>query len=148
MSHGPYFVYILASLSRRLYTGVTSNLPGRTWQHREHVDPRSHTARYRITRLVYYEAHADIRVAIAREKQIKSWRREKKIRLIESINAGWLDLGLDLVTSDAPEVPRRRRCAPLARDDEQGSKRAGASTASSGRRRQGVQRIQSGPPDS
>jgi putative endonuclease len=148
MSHGPYFVYILASLSRRLYTGVTSDLPGRTWKHRNHFYPGAHTARYRITRLVYYEAHTDIRAAIAREKQIKSWRREKKIRLIESMNAGWLDLGLDLVSSDAPEVPRRRRCAPLARDDKQGSKRAGASTAGPGRRRRGVQRIRSSPPDS
>jgi len=87
-----FYVYILSSLSRRLYTGVTNDLRRRLWEHRE-GSPGSHTARYRITRLVYFEATCDIRGAIAREKQIKSWTREKRLRLIEESNPGWLDLG-------------------------------------------------------
>jgi putative endonuclease len=99
---GRYAVYILASLSRALYVGVTNDLSRRLFEHKRHLNPRSHTAHYRITRLVHVEAFDDVRAAIAREKQIKSWRREKKVRLIESLNAGWHDLGLDLLPPDAP----------------------------------------------
>ena len=102
LSFGRYFVYIMASLSRRIYTGVTSDLPGRVYQHKHHLDPRSHTARYNITRLVYYEAFDSIDAAIAREKQIKGWGRDRRLRLVESMNTGWLDLGADLVHGDAP----------------------------------------------
>ena len=101
-----YYVYILASLSRRIYTGVTSDLPRRVMQHRRHDAPGSHTARYRITRLVYFEACENPWAAIAREKQIKGWGRERRLRLIESANPGWVDLGVDLVPGDAPQVPR------------------------------------------
>jgi putative endonuclease len=90
-----YYVYILSSLSRRLYTGVTNDLHRRLKEHRS-GSPGSHTTRYRITRLVYFEATGDIRTAIAREKEIKSWTREKRLRLIEASNGGWLDLGADL----------------------------------------------------
>lgn len=86
-----YFVYIMASKSRTLYTGVTSNLERRVLQHR---DKRfeGFTARYNANRLVYFERFGDVRVAIGREKQIKAWGRMKKIRLIKSANRDWKDL--------------------------------------------------------
>jgi putative endonuclease len=89
-----FYVYILASFSRRLYTGVTNDLRRRLREHRA-GSPGSHTHRYRVNRLVYFETHSDIRVAIAREKEIKDWTREKRMQLIEERNAGWLDLGAD-----------------------------------------------------
>ena len=96
-----FFVYILASLSRRLYVGITNDLLRRLLEHREKLFPSSHTARYDITRLVYFESCNDPWAAIAREKEIKQWKRERKLRLIESVNSGWLDLGLDLLPRDA-----------------------------------------------
>jgi len=87
-----FYVYILSSISRRLYTGVTNDLRRRLRQHRTGY-PGSHTHRYRIHRLVYFETTGDIRRAIAREKEIKAWGREKRLQLIEEHNAGWLDLG-------------------------------------------------------
>lgn len=96
-----FYVYILASLSRRLYVGVTSHLVRRLYEHRSGCDPDAFTTRYRVTRLVYVETCTDPYAAIAREKQIKSWRREKRMRLIETMNAGWLDLGDDLLGREA-----------------------------------------------
>jgi putative endonuclease len=89
-----YFVYIMASKSRTLYTGVTSNLERRVLQHRGKVFG-GFTAKYNINRLVHFEQFGDIRVAIAREKQIKSWGRMKKVALIESANRDWKDLSAD-----------------------------------------------------
>lgn len=86
-----YFVYVLSSKSRALYIGVTSDLLRRIHQHRMQV-PRSHTARYRIHRLVYFETTQDVHAAIQREKTLKAFRREKKIRLIEAANPCWEDL--------------------------------------------------------
>ncbi len=86
-----YFVYILTNRSRTLYTGVTNHLERRVWQHKQGAVP-GFTSKYRIDRLVYFESFRDIRVAIRREKQIKGWRREKKIALITSKNPGWKDL--------------------------------------------------------
>ena len=86
-----YCIYILASRSRSLYTGVTGNLEHRMFEHREGLVP-GFTTRYRIFRLVHFESFGDIRDAIAREKEIKAWRREKKIRLIETHNPTWEDL--------------------------------------------------------
>lgn len=86
-----HYVYIMASLSKVLYVGVTANLRERAWQHRSKASP-GFTARYNINRLVYYERAPDARSAIAREKQVKSWRREKKVSLIESANPEWDDL--------------------------------------------------------
>jgi putative endonuclease len=85
-----YFVYILASRSRRLYIGVTNNLMLRLWQHR--AQRVEFTARYRITSLVHVDTTGDVRSAIAREKELKGWRREKKIELIERDNPAWRDL--------------------------------------------------------
>ena len=99
-----FTVYILASLSRRLYIGVTNDLECRIIQHRAgRAD--AFTARYRITRLVYFEQTSDVRAAIAREKQLKGWRREKKLALIESVNAGWLDLAPTLCHPERSEGP-------------------------------------------
>ena len=89
-----YFVYILASRSRNLYTGVTNNLQRRMVEHRDGLVP-GFTARYRIFRLVHFEMFGDIRSAIAREKEIKAWRREKKVALIEGTNPAWNDLAAD-----------------------------------------------------
>jgi putative endonuclease len=89
-----YYVYIMASHSRVLYTGVTNNLTRRVHEHKEGANP-GFTSRYRITCLVYFEEFGDIRDAIAREKEIKGWKRSRKISLIEKSNAGWKDLAND-----------------------------------------------------
>jgi putative endonuclease len=95
MSQEPIrYVYIVASQSRVLYTGITSDLRRRVYQHKHGLIP-GFTHQYRVHRLVYFESTSHIRAAIERERQIKSWRREKKLRLIESVNAGWLDLSAD-----------------------------------------------------
>jgi len=86
-----YCVYILASRSRTLYTGVTNNIRKRIQQHREGRVP-GFTSQYRVHRLVHYETFGDIKAAIAREKEIKGWRREKKVALIEESNPTWDDL--------------------------------------------------------
>ena len=85
-----YAVYILASRSRNLYTGMTGDLQKRMAEHRCGL-VRGFTTRYRVFRLVYLEQFGDVRDAIAREKEIKAWRRQKKIRLIEKDNATWAD---------------------------------------------------------
>ena len=91
MRHRLYYVYILSSHSRVIYVGVTSDLRKRVYQHRRRLIT-GFTKNYAVTDLVYFESVADVRSAIAREKEIKGWRREKKLRLIESTNTGWLDL--------------------------------------------------------
>ena len=78
-----YCVYIMASASRTLYTGVTNNLERRVSEHQRKLIP-GFTSQYNINRLVHYEVFGDIRAAIAREKQIMGWRRTKKVALIES----------------------------------------------------------------
>lgn len=84
-------IYILASLSRRLYIGVTSNLPKRLHEHRMGINS-DFPKRYRINRLVHYEVFDRVIDATSREKELKGWRREKKTALIELTNAGWIDL--------------------------------------------------------
>ena len=86
-----YYVYILASLSGVLYVGVTNNLERRVVQHKTKTGAQF-TAKYNVNRLVYFEETNDVRAAIGREKQLKSWRREKKVALIMSANPGWDDL--------------------------------------------------------
>jgi putative endonuclease len=86
-----FYVYILASHSRALYTGVTRDLLRRVHRHREGLIP-GFTRRYHVTRLVYFEETSEARSAFARERQIKGWSRLKKIHLVESVNCGWLDL--------------------------------------------------------
>jgi len=86
-----YYVYIMASRSRVLYTGVTNDLARRVNEHKLGLVP-GFTSRYRVTRLVYFEEFTDIRDAIAREKQVKDWTRGRRIRLIEDHNPTWEDL--------------------------------------------------------
>ena len=85
-----YYVYIMASRSRTLYIGVTNDLRVRVLQHRQLV-PGSFTARYNITRLVYFERFQYINSAIAREKTLKDWNRARKIALIAAANPTWED---------------------------------------------------------
>ena len=87
-----YCVYMLAS-SRygTLYTGVTSDLVKRAWQHREKLVD-GFTKEYDVKKLVWYEIHEDVLLAITREKQIKKWNRAWKIRLIQEHNPRWDDL--------------------------------------------------------
>ena len=88
-----YFVYILSNATNTtIYTGVTNDLERRLWEHKNHVDPDSFTTRYNVTKLVHYEITPDVRAAIEREKQIKSWRRQKKNELISRSNPEWKDL--------------------------------------------------------
>ena len=88
----PYHVYMLASRRNgTLYIGVTSDLAGRIWEHKNNVLD-GFTKRYGVHILVWYEEQNDIDVAIAREKQLKGWNRAWKLRLIEKDNSGWNDL--------------------------------------------------------
>ena len=86
-----YYVYILTSRSRTLYVGVTNNIKRRIWEHKQ-GEVQGFSRRYHIDNLVYVEAFGDVNAAIAREKQIKRWRREKKLRLIAGDNPEWRDL--------------------------------------------------------
>jgi putative endonuclease len=81
----------MSSRSKTLYVGGTNNLERRVYEHKSGL-VRSFTSRYRIDRLVYYEDYPDARAALAREKQIKAWRRQKKIDLIEALNPEWDDI--------------------------------------------------------
>ena len=86
-----YFVYMLANKMRRLYVGMTNDLERRVWEHRTKT-AEGFTSRYNIDRLVWYESTGQVMDAIEREKEIKGWRREKKIALIETDNPRWVDL--------------------------------------------------------
>ncbi|HEX9749874.1 MAG TPA: GIY-YIG nuclease family protein [candidate division Zixibacteria bacterium] len=87
----PYWVYIMTNISGTLYTGVTNDLTRRLHQHRTGSGSRF-ASQYHIDKLVYCEETGNVLDAIAREKEIKSWRREKKVRLINSVNPKWEDL--------------------------------------------------------
>ena len=80
-----YYVYIMTNNSKTLYIGITSNLHRRVYEHKQKL-ANGFTKKYNINTLVYYEITNDVNAAIAREKQIKRWRREKKIKLIEDFN--------------------------------------------------------------
>jgi len=108
-------VYILASgFHGTLYTGVTSQLPGRIWQHREEV-ARGFTARYGVKRLVWFEVHETMESAIAREKSIKRWRRDWKVAMVERDNPTWRDLAEDL---GFESLISKRWIPAQGRDDE------------------------------
>ena len=87
-----YYVYIMANVRNTvLYTGVTNDLVRRVYEHKEHLVD-GFTKKYRIAKLVYYEVFEDMENAILREKQIKGGSREKKLKLINSVNKKWRDL--------------------------------------------------------
>jgi putative endonuclease len=89
-----YYVYIMGSKTGTLYVGTTSDIKRRVYEHKSHLLP-GFTDKYNIERLLYFEAIGDPASAINREKQIKAWRREKKVALIDSINPSWEDLSED-----------------------------------------------------
>ena len=89
-----YSVYILTNKSGTLYVGVTNDLERRMFEHKNSLN-EGFTKKYKINRLMYYESFNDIHEAIYREKQIKGWRRDKKIALIEEDNPTWQDLSAD-----------------------------------------------------
>ncbi len=89
-----YHVYILASPTGVLYTGITNYLERRTMEHKQNLVP-GFTSKYSVHRLVYFEPFNEVRAAIAREKQIKRWRREKKLALVCSANPKFRDLSAD-----------------------------------------------------
>jgi putative endonuclease len=91
-----YYAYIMTSISGILYIGVTYNLARRVFEHKSEV-VKGFTSRYKIKQLVYYEASENIEPAIQREKQIKGWTREKKVKLINSVNPEWKDLSLEFM---------------------------------------------------
>jgi putative endonuclease len=102
-----YFVYILASNSRVLYVGSTCDLARRTYQHRHGLLP-GFTKQYHVNRLVWWDVTPNARAAVQMEREIKSWRREKKVRLIEATNPGWHDLSLDWLPSSHKQDPSLR----------------------------------------
>lgn len=92
-----FAVYIMANERNTVvYVGVTGRFPGRIWEHKEKLVD-GFTKRYNVTKLVYYETTENPEAAIAREKEVKKWRREKKNRLINSMNPEWRDLYDDLL---------------------------------------------------
>ena len=98
-----YYVYIMSNATRTLYIGVTNDLMRRVHEHRQKT-ANGFTRKYNVTWFVYYETTGDVEDAIAREKQLKRWRRSKKVGLIESLNPRWKDLSL----AWQDEVPTRR----------------------------------------
>ena len=101
------FVYIIASRSRILYTGVTNHLERRLLEHKPGAVP-GFTQRYRIHRLVHYEVFGHVRDAIAREKQIKAWTRAKRVALIEASNPTWTDLSESGISTAEKQIPRSK----------------------------------------
>jgi putative endonuclease len=92
MQNKTYFTYMVASRSRTLYIGVTSNLEARVLQHKQKMFP-GFTAQYNCDRLIWFERYSEIEHAIQREKQLKGWSRAKKTALIVTQNPTWEDLG-------------------------------------------------------
>ena len=108
-----YYVYIVTNKHNSvLYIGVTSNLEGRIFEHRERLI-EGFTKRYQVNKLIFYEDYPEPRSAIAREKQLKGWRREKKIALIAKQNPRWNDL-FDEITADFDvDLLNREKREPL-----------------------------------
>lgn len=97
-----YFVYILTNWNNRvMYVGMTNNLVRRLHEHRTHA-VKGFTEKYNVHKLVYFEETADVHAAMAREKEIKKWRREKKNALVIQANPDWRDLGHDLGLQAGP----------------------------------------------
>ena len=102
-----YYVYILTSESGTLYTGMTNNLERRVYQHKNKL-VEGFTKKYNVTRLAYYEETSDVQTALAREKEIKKWRRSTTVDRIKTINPKGQDLSAgwyDEVTQDLESLP-------------------------------------------
>ena len=88
-----YYVYILTNKNKNvLYTGITNDLIRRVYEHKQHFDKNSFTSKYNVTNLAYFEKTTDVKAAIEREKQIKSWSRMNKFFLIKEKNPAFEDL--------------------------------------------------------
>ncbi len=108
-----YYVYIVTSQHHSvLYIGVTSNLEGRIFEHRERLID-GFTKTYQVTKLIFYEDYPDPVSAIQREKQLKGWRREKKIALIEKLNPRWVDLFDEITTGYDVDLLAKEKREPL-----------------------------------
>lgn len=111
-----YFVYIMSNKSRRLHTGITGHLVKRVFEHGFKLIG-GFTSRYNFDILVYFEEYSQVVNAIAREKEIKAWRREKKLKLILAYNPDWADLsqeweenpGWKLNPEAMPQLKLKRR---------------------------------------
>ena len=114
-----FYLYIMSSKSRVLYTGITSDIHRRAWEHRNGLIP-GFTRDYRIHRLVYLESFQYVGNAIAREKQAKGWLRKRKIALIEAANPTWEDLAEEWFEKEQQVLlspsPHKRGSA-VAQDD-------------------------------
>lgn len=97
-----YYVYIMASSSGTLYIGMTNAVGDRAWMHKA-GEGSEFTRRYKVDRLVYYECFRYVKNAIAREKQLKGWKRSKKVALIVAANPSWRDLSKDLGNQFKPD---------------------------------------------
>jgi putative endonuclease len=107
------YVYIVTNKNHSvLYIGVTSDLEGRIFEHRERL-LESFTKRYQCTKLIYYEDYPDPLSAIAREKQLKGWRREKKIALIAKRNPRWHDLFDEITAGYDMDILAKEKQEPL-----------------------------------
>jgi putative endonuclease len=109
MEKGSYFTYIAASRSHTLYIGITSDLQKRMFQHKW-KEYEGFSVTYNCDRLVWFERYQDVVQAIRREKQLKGWRRFKKIALIEATNPAWIDLSkdwFDVEPADERRAPDR-----------------------------------------
>ena len=95
-----YYVYILTNVSRTLYIGVTNDLQRRLYEHRVGIGSEF-TRKYHVHQLIYYESTNSVWAAIEREKELKSWRRSRKIALIEQKNTDWKDLAAEWNDQDA-----------------------------------------------
>ena len=112
MKRHSYYVYILASLSGTLYVGVTNSVQMRSWQHKNGLGSEF-TKRYGVNRLLYYEHFQYIGNAIAREKQLKGWKRFRKIALFESVNPNWRDVSKDFGKEFQPSIAAGYRDSSL-----------------------------------
>jgi len=109
-----YYVYILASKSRAIYVGMTGSLMARVLRHRA-GEGSSFTQKYRIHRLVYYEVFHNVTAAIARETEIKKWRREKKVEIVAQRNPTWEDLSAEWGHAAVMTVRERAGSSPPLR---------------------------------
>ena len=90
------YVYFMSSNNNNvLYLGVTNNLERRVWEHKNEINVNSFTCKYKCCKLVYFEHTSSVKDAIAREKQLKNWKREWKNELIEKQNPQWVDLSVE-----------------------------------------------------
>jgi putative endonuclease len=102
-----YYTYIMASRSRTLYIGITRDLHKRVFQHKWR-ECGGFTARYNCDRLVWHQAFHEVGDAILREKELKGWRREKKLALIQAMNPAWVDLARDWYEAEPVDAVRGR----------------------------------------